>query len=634
MPNFELSRNSVECDRCGEVFTDESTYISHGEADHGDKEEDFEEVADTYELKMDPNLTESNLRKAKILLRETSQQELHHSRPFKNPKAKIPTKLEPHNSADDLVAGVSGYNDDPNSFFYNNKKFRKGSSSIRTRTSHLGEARAREDYFEDESGNVSGVMKYKLVYTTGEDYGFQTNSKKEAEDTVAEWNSYVTGEPIKYITQESRRRANEVGTEICTCGHFGGSTSEDKNQHDDHFQQGHGACRNCECAQFTWTPYEGESRRANESTYTCGKCGEVGDDFSTMAGAECPSDLGNGHQIPMLGDRGSESETSNYEVDVDEFLKTGVAIQKTGGGRSELEINNDERITGEAHDLDDQSSDFQFHKSDSSDLLRTDQPERNADGSLSRRGYYSNDQDRVGRADYRESKANEVGTEICTCGHLGGSTSEDKNQHETHFQQGHGGCKVCQCAQFTWTPYTGEADNYPQKAEMTNNEWEKDLRDLKTRYETEEADVKYDVDGTVSTQGEEQPVEDIPALTEVDFGYEKYESYPTIATETKKKKASEVYDGIIDQYEKFQATEDEDVTEMVTAQKLQGSQSESIAKSLTLRYGVSREDALEKVYSIEVSNNDRVANTFFQKKFSECSEAEIAELRLYCGSDE
>ncbi len=61
------------------------------------------------------------------------------------------------------------------------------------------ESKASEDFFDD------GVeaMKYKLVYTTGEDYGFQTNSKKEAEDTVNEWNSSFSGEPIKYITQES-----------------------------------------------------------------------------------------------------------------------------------------------------------------------------------------------------------------------------------------------------------------------------------------------------------------------------------------------------------------------------------------------------------------------------------------------
>ena len=64
-------------------------------------------------------------------------------------------------------------------------------------------SKANEDWYEDEDKNVSSVMKYKLVYINGMDFGFQTNSKKEAEDTVDEWNTVFRGEPIKYITQES-----------------------------------------------------------------------------------------------------------------------------------------------------------------------------------------------------------------------------------------------------------------------------------------------------------------------------------------------------------------------------------------------------------------------------------------------
>ncbi len=73
-----------------------------------------------------------------------------------------------------------------------------------------------------------------------------------------------------------------------------------------------------------------------------------------------------------------------------------------------------ESKASEGHELDDQSSDFQYHKADSSDLLRTDQPERNPDGSISDphwsdRNDYSKMkiQDRVGRADYREAIASE-----------------------------------------------------------------------------------------------------------------------------------------------------------------------------------------------------------------------------------
>ncbi len=42
---------------------------------------------------------------------------------------------------------------------------------------------------------------------------------------------------------------------ICQCGHTGdGPNSE----HSDTFQEGHGACNECDCVQFTWkelTPY-------------------------------------------------------------------------------------------------------------------------------------------------------------------------------------------------------------------------------------------------------------------------------------------------------------------------------------------------------------------------------------------
>ena len=40
--------------------------------------------------------------------------------------------------------------------------------------------------------------------------------------------------------------------EMCDCGHFGGMSPESHNGHQARFQQGHGACNNCECKQFTW----------------------------------------------------------------------------------------------------------------------------------------------------------------------------------------------------------------------------------------------------------------------------------------------------------------------------------------------------------------------------------------------
>lgn len=38
-------------------------------------------------------------------------------------------------------------------------------------------------------------------------------------------------------------------------------------------------------------------------TYTCVFCEKIGDDFSEMAQETCIKNNGNGHQIPIFGDR-------------------------------------------------------------------------------------------------------------------------------------------------------------------------------------------------------------------------------------------------------------------------------------------------------------------------------------------
>ena len=38
-------------------------------------------------------------------------------------------------------------------------------------------------------------------------------------------------------------------------------------------------------------------------TFTCSFCSKVGNDFLEMAKEICPDNSGNGHQIPIFGDR-------------------------------------------------------------------------------------------------------------------------------------------------------------------------------------------------------------------------------------------------------------------------------------------------------------------------------------------
>jgi hypothetical protein len=93
-------------------------------------------------------------------------------------------------------------------------------------------------------------------------------SSEEDEDDVKVSLNVNDGTLSDVPIEESKAR--EVGTEICTCGHFGGSTSVEKNQHEDHYQIGHGACKECECQQFTWTTYDGESNDDINSPDTTG----------------------------------------------------------------------------------------------------------------------------------------------------------------------------------------------------------------------------------------------------------------------------------------------------------------------------------------------------------------------------
>ena len=233
-------------------------------------------------------------------------------------------------------------------------------------------------------------------------------------------------------------------------------------------------------------------------------------------------------------------------------------------------------------------------------------------------GYYGN---------YPAGEANSLLSECDECDGDGENVGTDGRMYNCSKCNGSGSL-----------PVSSEADNYTQKASMTNNEWEEDLKDLKSNYQTEAEDVEYEKEGPVEQQGEDKELDEIPALEGIDFGYESYEQYPTKASEGVEKREksyiTETYSGIVDEYDRFQANESDDVKELVEARKMQGYNSESIAKELTLEYGVSRDDALEKVYSIEVSVNDQIANTFFGKRYSECNESEIHELSLYAGSDE
>lgn len=156
-------------------------------------------------------------------------------------------------------------------------------------------------------------------------------------------------------------------------------------------------------------------------------------------------------------------------------------------------------------------------------------------------------------------------------------------------------------------------------------------------------DATYDPSQSMSdiTNVGAEPINDpASSLEGIDFSEEAvdFDYYPTIpesATEGKTSMLSDVIAKINKEYGgDIKESDEEAVEALIIERKLHGYSVENIANELVIQYDVTPESAIEKINSVEVSGNDKLSFTFFNKKFNECTEAEIDELRLYSGSDE
>jgi len=150
-------------------------------------------------------------------------------------------------------------------------------------------------------------------------------------------------------------------------------------------------------------------------------------------------------------------------------------------------------------------------------------------------------------------------------------------------------------------------------------------------------EVEYKDDGVsdISIQNAEPKLKDQNAfLDNVNIGVESVDYvYKTKAYEAMEKTYIPVSETFEEDYEEFEDSDEAMIKETITLRKLTGYGDDAIARELNINYGVSHEEALEKVYSVEVSTNDRVSQTFFGKMYKECTESEKDELRMYSGSD-
>lgn len=181
--------------------------------------------------------------------------------------------------------------------------------------------------------------------------------------------------------------------------------------------------------------------------------------------------------------------------------------------------------------------------------------------------------------------------------------------------------------------WTGRSDSFESYASEKSGYY---------TFEAEDDDVDYDKEdeqtmGFIEKQHTEPKKDKNKELDDVDISLDKVEEfYPTKASEAREKAyttEAKMVEGLEEEYNNFEDSDEEQITETITLRKLGGYSEESIARELHITYGVSHDEALEKVYSVEVSTNDKVAQTFFGKMYKECTESEKAELRMYSGSD-
>ena len=88
----------------------------------------------------------------------------------------------------------------------------------------------------------------------------------------------------------------------------------------------------------------------------------------------------------------------------------------------------------------------------------------------------------------------------------------------------------------------------------------------------------------------------------------------------------DILDGAIDT-----PVEQQSVDDTIYDRKLEGYHEDKIARELAVYHEVEYEDAIERIRSIEVNDNDRTAKTLFGKKFADCNEAEISEMKILGG---
>ena len=598
-----MSESTIKCENCEEEFTDKEAYESHRELSHENDSFQFIDSRDAVD-----------------------EQEFVR------------------------INGKREYNPNPNAGLYDNKLFREGSA--KERTSILGEAEDQTKYdgfgnidMEDgfskgqweeiqadldsqdeydrkvkswkEQGLTDDEIRVKLQ--SGEHYDGTDHEHPHEEATErqpVDGNDYWKNTYILPTGDDAYARCTVCGADVDTLTTDGDwmSDKEMLDHYDDHVSRGqitlYGESLDEEQSEDYLEARDeliadaiGSERLGSKNpfkignefgdTYTCSYCGKVGTDFVEMTKEICPENppVGqNGHQIPILGDESKANE------DEDDYV-----ITPDGRGVLDWDIYPSKANEYEEEDYD-----------------QRDQSELETDTSYEDEIYGGNS----GNPDnwYQTEDGN---WEVIGDGES--YAKEDDYQH--NFDE-----------------LTSLAQDKIEDGGISQDTWDgsskEERKDIESELHGESEDVDYEKEDELSAgfieQQHTEPKEDKNKdLDDVDISLEKIDYvYPTKVGEAKKKSyVTEAIDGLDEEYNHEEPSDEEEIVDLVTARKMSGFSDESIARELHITYGVDPDYARNRVCGIEVSTNDKVANTFFGKMYRECTESEKDELKMYSGSD-
>ncbi len=216
-------------------------------------------------------------------------------------------------------------------------------------------------------------------------------------------------------------------------------------------------------------------------------------------------------------------------------------------------------------------------------------------------GNIENDQKTIGLPTNKRSFDVENGEEepdktCATCGFY----SADEQELHSHVQDHE-------------SPTTNAVEDFPfeDEEEQTTVTAEPDLlQNVNTDVLQVEAETDYDPNEKFDDKAEEARI------------LQQYTGYKPKAGEA----VGDILDGAIDN-----PVEQQSVDDTIYDRKLDGQHEDKIARELGIYHEVEYEDAIERIRSIEVNDNDRTAKTLFGKKFADCNEAEVSEMRILGG---